>query len=56
MDVTAFHKRMQDKYAERDHDRRHHDRLVRVLALTSMWLIAFSLAFVLVYLWYTGRL
>ncbi len=56
MDIAGFHERMQDKYAERERRQRRYDRLVRILVLSSMALIASSLAFVLVYLWYTGRL
>ncbi len=56
MDIAGFHERMQDKYAERERRQRQHDRLVRILVLCSMALIAFSLAFVLAYLWYTERL
>ena len=55
-DVVEFHQHMQDMYAEKARRKLRHDRLVRILALCSMALVAFSLAFVLVYLWYTGRL
>ena len=56
MDITGFRERMEDKYAERDRHRRRHDRLVLILVVCSMALIGFSLSFVLVYFWYTGRL
>ncbi len=55
-DVVEFHQRMQDIYAEKERRKLRHDRLVRISALCSMALIGFSLAFVLVYLWYTGKL
>lgn len=55
-EAVEFHQRMQDMYAEKERRKLRHDRLVRILALCSMALIAFSLAIVLVYLWYTGRL
>ena len=56
MDVTEFHQHMQDKYAERQERKARRDRWLRVLILFSMGLIAFSLAFVLAYLWYMGKL
>jgi hypothetical protein len=56
MDIAGFHERMQDKHAERERRQRRHDRLVLILVVCSMALIAFSLSFVLVYLWYTERL
>ncbi len=55
-DIAEFHKRMQDKYAGREQQQRQRKRLVRLLLFCSMGLVAFSLAFVLVYLWYTGKL
>jgi hypothetical protein len=54
MDIAEFRERMQDEYAERKQQQRC-DRLARILVLCSMWLIAFSLAFVLVYHWYNGK-
>ena len=56
MDVTEFHRLMQDKYAERQERQARRDRWLRILILCSMGLIAFSLAFVLAYLWYMGKL
>lgn len=55
-DAVEFHQRMQVMYTEKERRKLRHDRLVRILVLCSMALIAFSLAFVLVYLWYTGKL
>jgi len=54
-DVTEFHQHMQDKYAEKQERKYRHDRRLRILILCSMGLIAFSLAFVLAYLWYVGK-
>jgi len=56
MDIVGFHERMQKKYIEREQLQRRHDRLVRILVMGAMALIAFSLVFVLAYLWYTGKL
>ena len=56
MDITELHQLMQDKYAEKQERKARRDRWLRVLILFSMGLIAFSLAFVLAYLWYMGKL
>jgi hypothetical protein len=54
MDIAEFRERLQDEYAEREQQQRY-DRLVRILVLCSMWLIAFSLSFLLLYRWYAGK-
>lgn len=56
MDTASLHEREKDKYVEVEQHRRRHDQLLRILIMGSMALIAFSLAFVLVYFWYTGRI
>ncbi len=56
MDIAEFHERVQDRRAEGEDHQRRRDRLVRILVLGGMALIAFSLSFVLVYTWYTGKL
>ncbi len=50
-----FHQHMQEKYAEKQERQYRHDRQLRVLILGSMGLIAFSLVFVLAYVWYVGK-
>ena len=54
-DLTEFHQLMQDKYAEKQERKARRDRWLRRLVLFSMGLIAFSLAFVLAYIWYMGK-
>jgi len=54
MRVTDFYGLMQDKDAEQERQARR-DRWLRTLIQCSMGLIAFSLAFVLAYLWYAGK-
>ncbi len=53
MDIAEFRERMQDEHAEREQQQRY-DRWVRILVLCSIWLIAFSLCFALLYHWYIG--
>ncbi len=51
MRVTDFYGLTRDKDAEQERPSRR-DRWLRILILFSMGLIAFSLAFVLAYIWY----